>query len=110
MLACFLQLGGLCSAVVHMRNIHAPRHLWCCCLASPGFVLVLLQFSQMPHYHLVEATAAAKEVMGPYYREPMQSPGPIPTHLIEPLRRSLTEDQVVDDSGDIVYYEKVAAN
>jgi hypothetical protein len=31
-------------------------------------VFVLLQFPQIPHYNLVEATAAAKKVMGPYYR------------------------------------------
>jgi hypothetical protein len=28
----------------------------------------VLQFPQIPHYHLVEATEAAKKVMGPYYR------------------------------------------
>jgi len=27
-----------------------------------------VQFPQIPHYHLVEATEAAKKVMGPYYR------------------------------------------
>lgn len=45
--------------------------------------------------------------MGPYYREPMKSPGPLPTHLVEPLIRSFTNDHYVADSGDIVYYQKV---
>lgn len=27
-----------------------------------------MQFPQIPHYNLVEATEAAKKVMGPYYR------------------------------------------
>lgn len=44
--------------------------------------------------------------MGPYYREPVKSPGPIPTHLIEPLVRSFTHDHFVADTGDIVYYEQ----
>lgn len=35
--------------------------LWLC-------VRFVLQFPQIPHYHLVEATEAAKKVMGPYYR------------------------------------------
>jgi omega-3 fatty acid desaturase (delta-15 desaturase) len=65
-----------------------------------------MQFPQMPHYNLVEATEAAKKVMGPYYREPVKSDGPLPLHLIAPLKRSLTEDQFVADEGDIVYYQK----
>jgi fatty acid desaturase len=67
-----------------------------------------LQFPQMPHYNLVEATAAAKQVMGPYYREPTKSPGPFPTHLWEPLKRSFTNDHYVADEGDIVYYQRDA--
>ncbi len=35
-----------------------------------------------------EATEACKPVMGPYYREPVRSPGWFPTHLLEPLMRS----------------------
>ncbi len=43
---------------------------------------------QMPHYNLVEATDAAKKVMGPYYREPETSKGWFPSHLFAPLSRS----------------------
>jgi omega-3 fatty acid desaturase (delta-15 desaturase) len=43
--------------------------------------------------------------MGPYYREPAPSPGPFPTHLIEPLVRSFREDHYVADTGNVVYYE-----
>lgn len=69
---------------------------------------VSVQFPQMPHYHLVEATNAAKKVMGPYYREPEPSPGPIPTHLFKMLKHSFDNDHYVDDTGDIVYYKKDA--
>ena len=61
---------------------------------------------QIPHYNLQKATAAVKPVMGPYYREPEPSPGPIPTHLWEPLKRSFDQDHFVADEGDIVFYEK----
>lgn len=69
---------------------------------------VLLQFPQIPHYHLEEATEAAKKVMGPYYREPKKSPGPLPAHLWEPLVRSFNNDHYVADTGDIVYYQRDA--
>lgn len=71
-------------------------------------VVVFLQFPQIPHYHLEDATEAAKKVMGPYYREPQKSPGPIPTHLWEPLVRSFNSDHYVEDTGDIVFYQKDA--
>lgn len=70
----------------------------CCCL----------QFPQMPHYHLEEATNAAKGVMGPYYREPKPSPGPFPAHLWTMLKQSFDNDHYVADTGDIVYYQKDA--
>ncbi|PWZ37023.1 Temperature-sensitive sn-2 acyl-lipid omega-3 desaturase (ferredoxin), chloroplastic [Zea mays] len=38
-------------------------------------------FPQIPHYHLIEATEAAKPVLGNYYREPQKS-GPLPLHLL----------------------------
>ena len=44
--------------------------------------------------------------MGEYYREPEPSPGPLPTHLIDPLVRSFGKDHYVDDEGDIVFYKK----
>ncbi|KAG0477042.1 hypothetical protein HPP92_013883 [Vanilla planifolia] len=62
-------------------------------------------FPQIPHYHLVEATEAAKPVLGKYYREPQRS-GPLPFHLLQVLSRSMRHDHYVSDTGDIVYYNK----
>ncbi|KAF9665613.1 hypothetical protein SADUNF_Sadunf16G0141300 [Salix dunnii] len=61
-------------------------------------------FPQIPHYHLVEATKAAKPVLGKYYREPKKS-GPFPFHLFSNLMRSIREDHYVSDIGDVVYYQ-----
>ncbi|XP_074581545.1 omega-3 fatty acid desaturase, chloroplastic-like [Curcuma longa] len=61
-------------------------------------------FPQIPHYHLIEATEAAKPVLGKYYKEPTKS-GPVPFHLFGILLRSLKQDHYVSDTGDIVYYE-----
>ncbi|KAG4164119.1 hypothetical protein ERO13_D01G216500v2 [Gossypium hirsutum] len=61
-------------------------------------------FPQIPHYHLIEATKAAKPVLGKYYREPERS-GPIPFYLIGVFIRSLKEDHYVSDTGDVVYYK-----
>ncbi|CAI9761872.1 unnamed protein product [Fraxinus pennsylvanica] len=60
-------------------------------------------FPQIPHYHLVEATEAAKPVFGKYYREPKKS-SPLPFHLIGDLVKSLKQDHYVSDTGDVVYY------
>ncbi|KAK7339894.1 hypothetical protein VNO77_20580 [Canavalia gladiata] len=62
-------------------------------------------FPQIPHYHLVEATEAAKPVFGKYYREPKKSI-PLPFHLIGELLKSLRSDHFVSDTGDVVYYQK----
>ncbi|RZB50920.1 omega-3 fatty acid desaturase, endoplasmic reticulum [Glycine soja] len=61
-------------------------------------------FPQIPHYHLIDATKAAKAVLGKYYREPQKS-GPLPLHLIKYLLHSISQDHFVSDSGDIVYYQ-----
>ncbi|KAB5520408.1 hypothetical protein DKX38_024727 [Salix brachista] len=61
-------------------------------------------FPQIPHYHLVEATRAAKPVLGKYYREPRKS-GPFPFHLFSNLVRSIGEDHYVSDTGDVVFYQ-----
>ncbi|XP_074574848.1 omega-3 fatty acid desaturase, chloroplastic-like [Curcuma longa] len=61
-------------------------------------------FPQIPHYHLIEATEAAKPVLGKYYREPAKSI-PLPFHLFGVLLRSMKQDHYVSDTGDIVYYE-----
>ncbi|KAI4372924.1 hypothetical protein MLD38_011104 [Melastoma candidum] len=61
-------------------------------------------FPQIPHYHLIEATEAAKPVLGKYYREPKKS-GAFPFHLLNVLRKSMKEDHYVSDSGDIVFYQ-----
>ena len=64
--------------------------------------------AQIPHYHLQEATAAVKPVLGPYYREPVPCPPHgVPTQLVEPLVRSFGEDHYVEDAGDVVFYKKV---
>jgi len=83
---------GIFNKIHHNIETHVVHHL----------------FPQMPHYNLVEATNAAKEVMGPYYREPKPSPGPFPTHLWGMLKHSFDNDHYVDDTGDIVYYKKDA--
>ncbi|KAL0402917.1 UNVERIFIED_CONTAM: Omega-3 fatty acid desaturase, chloroplastic [Sesamum radiatum] len=61
-------------------------------------------FPQIPHYHLIEATEAAKPVLGKYYREPKKS-APLPFHLLGDLIRSLKTDHYVSDVGDVVYYQ-----
>lgn len=61
-------------------------------------------FPQIPHYHLIEATEAAKPVLGRYYREPEKS-SPLPFHLFGVLGRSMKRDHYVNDTGDIVYYQ-----
>ncbi len=42
----------------------------------------------------------------PFCSEPEPSPGLIPTHLWEPLKRSFGRDHYVDDTGDIVFYKQ----
>ncbi|XP_027090211.1 omega-3 fatty acid desaturase, endoplasmic reticulum-like [Coffea arabica] len=79
---------GLFNNIHHDIGTHVIHHL----------------FPQIPHYHLVEATRAAKPVLGKYYREPRKS-GPIPLHLIENLVRSISQDHYVSNTGDIVYYQ-----
>ncbi|GAV66603.1 FA_desaturase domain-containing protein/DUF3474 domain-containing protein [Cephalotus follicularis] len=79
---------GWINKIQHDIGTHVVHHL----------------FPQIPHYHLVEATKAAKPVLGKYYREPKKS-GPIPFHLIKNLVRSIKEDNFVSDNGDIVYYQ-----
>lgn len=81
---------GIFNKIHHDIGTHVVHHL----------------FPQIPHYHLCKATEAVKPVLGDYYREPVPSPGPFPTHLIEPLVRSFGKDHYVDDSGDIVFYKK----
>ncbi|KAM7279913.1 hypothetical protein ACFE04_007047 [Oxalis oulophora] len=79
---------GLFNNIHHDIGTHVIHHL----------------FPQIPHYHLVEATEAAKHVLGKYYREPKKS-GPVPFHLIENLVRSLSEDHYVSDTGGVVFYQ-----
>ncbi|KAF8042061.1 hypothetical protein BT93_A0607 [Corymbia citriodora subsp. variegata] len=79
---------GLINNVHHDIGTHVIHHL----------------FPQIPHYHLIEATEAAKPVLGKYYREPKKS-GPLPFHLIGMLIRSLKRDHYVSDTGEVVYYQ-----
>lgn len=79
---------GLFNNVHHDIGTHVIHHL----------------FPQMPHYHLIEATKAAKSVLGKYYREPKKS-GHIPFHLVKDLTRSMKHDHYVSDSEEIVFYQ-----
>ncbi|XP_062003917.1 omega-3 fatty acid desaturase, chloroplastic-like [Rosa rugosa] len=79
---------GLINNIHHDIGTHVVHHL----------------FPQIPHYHLVEATEAAKPVFGKYYREPKKS-GPLPFHLLGSFITSLKKDNYVSDSGDVVYYQ-----
>jgi acyl-lipid omega-3 desaturase len=81
---------GIFNKIHHDIGTHVVHHL----------------FPQIPHYNLCEATEAVKPVMGPYYREPEPSPGPLPLHLIAPMVRSFGKDHFVEDEGDIVFYQK----
>jgi omega-3 fatty acid desaturase (delta-15 desaturase) len=53
---------------------------------------------------LVLQTEAIKPVLGKYYREPEKS-GPFPTHLWKVLVKSISEDNYVSDTGDVVFYQ-----
>ncbi|CAL9144656.1 unnamed protein product [Musa hybrid cultivar] len=79
---------GWINSIHHDIGTHVVHHL----------------FPQIPHYNLVEATQAAKPVLGKYYREPEKS-GPLPLHLFGILLRSLRVDHFVSDEGDVVYYQ-----
>jgi omega-3 fatty acid desaturase (delta-15 desaturase) len=79
---------GMFNSIQHDIGTHVVHHL----------------FPQIPHYHLVEATEAAKPVFGKYYREPKKS-GPIPFHLFNYLVRSIKQDHYVSDTGDILFYQ-----
>lgn len=78
---------GWISNIHHDIGTHVIHHL----------------FPSIPHYHLVEATKAAKPVLGKYYREPEKS-GPFPFHLFKTLSRSINRDHYVSDTGEILYY------
>lgn len=84
---------GIFNSIHHDIGTHVVHHL----------------FPQIPHYHLIEATKAAKPVLGKYYREPTKSRGPFPTHLIPVLVKSFKEDQYVSDEGDVVFYQSDAS-
>ncbi|XP_047321690.1 omega-3 fatty acid desaturase, endoplasmic reticulum-like [Impatiens glandulifera] len=79
---------GVINNIHHDIGTHVIHHL----------------FPQMPHYHLVEATKAAKPILGKYYREPKRS-GLFPFHLFGNLSRSMREDHYVSNEGDVVYYQ-----
>lgn len=80
---------GFFNKIHHDIGTHVVHHL----------------FPQIPHYHLCEATAAVKSLLGNFYREPEKS-GPIPLHLIPVIMKSFSEDHFVADEGDIVFYQK----
>jgi omega-3 fatty acid desaturase (delta-15 desaturase) len=82
--------GGLVNKLHHNIETHVLHHL----------------FPQMPHYNLVEATAAVKHVLGDYYREPTKSTNGTPSHLFSNLFRSFSNDHYVSNEGDMVFYQK----
>ena len=79
---------GVFNKIHHDIGTHVVHHL----------------FSQVPHYHLTEATEAVKPVMGPYYREPVKS-GLWPGHLWTTFLKALARDHYVADEGGIVFYQ-----
>jgi len=79
---------GVFNKIHHDIGTHVVHHL----------------FPQIPHYNLEEATEALKPMLGPYYRVPEKSPGPLPLHLVSILARSFEKDQYVPDKGDVVFY------
>ncbi|KAG6728773.1 hypothetical protein I3842_02G190400 [Carya illinoinensis] len=79
---------GIINNIHHDIGTHVIHHL----------------FPQIPHYHLVEATEAAKPVLGKYRRQPKKS-GPLPFHLMGTLIRSMKQDHYVSETGDVVYYQ-----
>eukprot|EP00475_Leptophrys_vorax_P034583 TRINITY_DN5601_c0_g1_i1.p1 TRINITY_DN5601_c0_g1~~TRINITY_DN5601_c0_g1_i1.p1 ORF type:complete len:424 (+),score=28.52 TRINITY_DN5601_c0_g1_i1:80-1351(+) len=81
---------GIFNKIHHDIGTHVVHHL----------------FPAIPHYHLTEATAAVKPILGQYYREPEPCNGPIPFHLLEPMIKSFKEDRFVASEGDIVFYQK----
>ncbi len=92
--------GALECTAVPMRHegrllaLHSTR-LPACLPAAPGGLA-------SPHSRLNLAGPLAVTPR----REPEPSPGPIPTHLIEPLVRSFNRDHYVADSGNIVFYQE----
>jgi omega-3 fatty acid desaturase (delta-15 desaturase) len=84
---------GLFNKIHHDIGTHVVHHL----------------FPQIPHYNLKEATAALIPVLGPYYRPPKRSPGPLPLHLFPILANSFKQDRFVDDHGDVVFYSSQEA-
>ncbi|WIA44358.1 hypothetical protein OEZ86_007140 [Tetradesmus obliquus] len=83
---------GVFNKIHHDIGTHVAHHL----------------FPQIPHYHLQEATEAIKPILGPYYREPAPSPGPLPLHMFTMLKRSFSTDKYVPDAGDVVFYSNPA--
>jgi omega-3 fatty acid desaturase (delta-15 desaturase) len=80
---------GVFNKIHHDIGTHVVHHL----------------FPQIPHYHLCEATAAVKPLLGKYYREPEKS-GLLPLHLFPVIVKSFSEDHFVADEGDVVFYQK----
>jgi len=81
--------GVVLNELTHSIGTHVVHHL----------------FPQIPHYHLEEANAAIRPVLGKYYREPQRS-GLLPLHLVSDLFRSFRECRFVKDQGSVVFYEK----
>eukprot|EP00879_Flechtneria_rotunda_P020123 GHRR01021163.1.p1 GENE.GHRR01021163.1~~GHRR01021163.1.p1 ORF type:complete len:384 (+),score=68.40 GHRR01021163.1:70-1221(+) len=79
---------GIFNKIHHDIGTHVVHHL----------------FPQIPHYNLRAATEHLKPVLGPYYRPPQPSPGPLPFHLLAFLKRSFSADQYVEDHGEVVFY------
>jgi len=82
---------GIFNDIHHNIGTHVVHHL----------------FPQMPHYHIVEATAAIKPILGKYWVEPEKS-GFFPLHLVGQWLKGVRDCKYVDDEGEVLSYKSEA--
>jgi len=80
--------GGFLNYFLHnINDTHIAHHL----------------FSQMPHYHATEATAAIRKVLGPCY---LFDNSPI----AKSVYKSYSSCQYIEDEGDVVFFKRANGN